>query len=322
MGKSDLIKYGMIAAGAYAAYWYITSYGPQGAVNDANGNPIPGAVSYWSSWFGGVASVAAGNSLPANTSAGTTSTGTTGIVTQPSTSTSNTPTTPSNGTVSTQLMATSQQIAQIQSYLKSSDLPAFQAMIPTLTYQQAASMLANAQVCTNSFNPSSGACYPPATPPVDQPVTPVSSMTGDASTVARLLTASNGVNNLSASQWNYYYTQLSGVPQTTGLGDDGSPMSVTKYLQLRQAAGLEVLLNGSVSSSGLSGLGRMGQIMPLAPNITPATNGVRNPSSLGMILPTPNAMPTTGGQGMGRLPLPPATKSPWGKLPMTSGYVN
>lgn len=318
MKKNDLIMYGAIAAGAYGLYWYISNYGPNGAVTDANGNAIPGAVSYWNSWFGSAASTTA--ALPSGSSAGT------GIVTSTSTTTppaqaqsSAPPATTSNGTSAVQLMATPQQIAQIQAYLRASDLPAFQAMVPNLTYQQAASMLANAQVCSNSFNPAAGSCYPPAIPPVDQPVTPITSMTGDATSIARLLTASNFANSLSASQWNYYYTQLSGVPQTTDLGDNGAPMTVTQYLQARNNAGVEVLLNGTVQSSGLSGLG---QIMQLAPGITPATNGVRNPSSLGMILPTPKSMPTTGGQGMGRLPLPPAPKSPWGKLPMTSGYVN
>ena len=317
MKKNDLIMYAAIAAGAYGLYWYVTNYGPSGAVTDANGNPIPGAVSYWNSWFasgsssGEIVGAGSGTAVSGPTQQAPNTTGT------PTTTQSSTPpATTSNGTVSTQLMATPQQIASIQSYLRSSDLPAFQAMIPNLTYQQAAAMLANAQVCSNSFNPASGSCYPPATPPVDQPVNPITSMTGDASTISRLLTASGFVNSLSASQWNYYYTQLSGVPQTTGLGDNGAPMTVTQYLQLRQAAGLEVLLNGTVQSSGLSGLGRMGQIMQLAPGITPATNGVRNPG-MGILTPTPKSVPTTGGQGMGALP----PKSPWGKLPMSS-YVN
>jgi hypothetical protein len=311
MKQNNLITYGMIAVGAYAAYWYVTNYGPNGAVVDANGNPIPGAVSYWTSWFGTSASAA--TQIPTTTAAAQIpATTTTAVATQ----TSAPPATTSNGTVSTQLMATTQQIAAIQSYLLPSDLPAFQAMIPNLTYQQAAAMLANAQVCSNSFNPATGSCYPPAMAPVDQPVTPITSMTGDASTIARLLTASGMVNSLSASQWNYYYTQLSGVPQTTGLGDNGAPMTVTQYLQLRQAAGLENLLNGNVQSSGLSGLGRMGQIMQLAPGITPATNGVRNPG-MGLLTPTIKSVPSTGGQGMGALP----PRSPWGKLPMSS-YVN
>lgn len=314
MKKNDLIMYGAIAAGAYGVYWYVTNYGPTGKVTDDNGNKL--GSTYWDTWFGAVSNVSSKtiSSIPIGATNTPTQT-----VAPPTPASTPTPTTTSNGTVATQLMATSQQIAQIQAYLRASDLPAFQAMIPNLTYQQAASMLSNAQVCSNSFNPASGSCYAPATAPVDQPVTPITSMTGDASTIARLLTASNGANSLSVSQWNYYYTMLSGVPQSTDLGDGGVPLTVTQYLQARKNAGVEILLNGTVQSSGLSGLG---QIMQLAPGITPATNGVRNPSSLGMILPTPKSMPTTGGQGMGRLPLPPAPKSPWGKLPMTSGYVN
>lgn len=46
MNKNDLIKYAAIAGGAYAVYWYITSYGPTGAVS-------AGHASYWDTWFGG-----------------------------------------------------------------------------------------------------------------------------------------------------------------------------------------------------------------------------------------------------------------------------
>ena len=46
MNKNDMIKYAAIAGGAYLVYWYLTNYGPNGAVTAAN------PVSYWSNWFG------------------------------------------------------------------------------------------------------------------------------------------------------------------------------------------------------------------------------------------------------------------------------
>lgn len=45
MNKKDIILYASIAAGGYLAYWYVTNYGPLGAVS-------AGAVSYWDTWFG------------------------------------------------------------------------------------------------------------------------------------------------------------------------------------------------------------------------------------------------------------------------------
>lgn len=53
---------------------------------------------------------------------------------------------------------------------------------------------------------------------------------------------------LNASQWNWYLTQVSGIPGQA-LGDDGSPMNVTSYIALlqRKAAGL----------SGLRGLAKV-----------------------------------------------------------------
>lgn len=51
MDKNDLMKYGLIAGGLFAAYWYVTSYGPNGAVKNATGQPVN--ESWWDSWFGG-----------------------------------------------------------------------------------------------------------------------------------------------------------------------------------------------------------------------------------------------------------------------------
>lgn len=45
MNKDQMIKWGVIVGGGVLAYWYVTSYGPDGAVKD-------GHVSWWNTWFG------------------------------------------------------------------------------------------------------------------------------------------------------------------------------------------------------------------------------------------------------------------------------
>lgn len=67
MDKKSLIKYALIAGGAYLAYWYITNFGPNGAVTDQSGNTIPGAVSWWASWFGGTSTAPAITAAPSQT---------------------------------------------------------------------------------------------------------------------------------------------------------------------------------------------------------------------------------------------------------------
>jgi hypothetical protein len=47
-GGSDITSILLMVGGAAAAYWYITSYGPNGAVSAGN-------VSWWTTWFGGTA---------------------------------------------------------------------------------------------------------------------------------------------------------------------------------------------------------------------------------------------------------------------------
>ena len=50
-GGSDITSILLMVGGAAAAYWYITSYGPNGAVS-------AGSVSWWTTWFGGTAATA------------------------------------------------------------------------------------------------------------------------------------------------------------------------------------------------------------------------------------------------------------------------
>ena len=52
MDKKNILTILGLGAGAYAVYWYLTNYGPHGAVNNAQGVKI--APSYWDGWFGGL----------------------------------------------------------------------------------------------------------------------------------------------------------------------------------------------------------------------------------------------------------------------------
>lgn len=65
MNKDDMVKYLLIAGGAYAVYWYITSNGPYGPVYNAAGQKI--APSYWDSWFGTATAPVATAPPPAST---------------------------------------------------------------------------------------------------------------------------------------------------------------------------------------------------------------------------------------------------------------
>jgi len=82
-----------------------------------------------------------------------------------------------------------------------------------------------------------------------------------ATTTAQGLTnAAGGQTQLTADQWNYYWGQVSGVPQTTDLfpaGNRDALMSVDAYLAARTAAGLSATL------SGFSGLGALPLPIPL-----------------------------------------------------------
>lgn len=70
--------------------------------------------------------------------------------------------------------------------------------------------------------------------------------TGYNPTVAQLLIQANGgSDSASADQWNYWYSQLSGVQQTADLFADpnnrAAPMRVSSYLGARATAGLSGL---------------------------------------------------------------------------------
>jgi hypothetical protein len=64
--NKDIMKYVLIGGGLYALYWYVTNYGPSGAVTNAAGAKV--AASYWDTWFGGA--VAAASTTTTGSSAG------------------------------------------------------------------------------------------------------------------------------------------------------------------------------------------------------------------------------------------------------------
>lgn len=80
MNKQDMIKWGAIVGGGVLAYWYVTHYGPGGAVSD-------GHMSYWDSWFSSAAPTVQPGTSPVQpgypNQPATTSPGTQPVLTQP-----------------------------------------------------------------------------------------------------------------------------------------------------------------------------------------------------------------------------------------------
>jgi len=61
--KGDMMKWLLLAGGAFGAYWYITNYGPNGPVRNAAGLTI--APSWWDTWFGGAHGLPQTSAAPA-----------------------------------------------------------------------------------------------------------------------------------------------------------------------------------------------------------------------------------------------------------------
>lgn len=316
MNKNSIITIAIVGVGGYALYWYLNSYGASGAVSTFGG---PG--SYWASWF---TSSTAGTGVAVGTGTGSTTVNqTTG---QPTTST-----TPGTTQTSTQPsapeLATAQQIQQIQALLRPSDLAQFSAMIPTLTFAQAAGMLSNAQTCAAA---ASASAFVPGIPAMSYSLAAGGCAPGAAAnpgasptTEAKLILASGGVNMLNVSQWNYYMQNGgNGQPpiEPNGsfppLNDGGVSMTAAAYLSLRAQNGLSGIGNIMPIAPGITpattGLNGMGNIMQLSPFITPADNGVRAGGAAGM--------DNGGGRGgpgapLGSLPVVARVRSPWGHMP-------
>lgn len=240
MKKNDLIMYGAIAAGVYGLYWYITSYGPQGPVKDANGNLIPGTISYWNSWFGSSAAAALPAPAPTTTTAVTTTTApsTTAAPSQTTAPGQGQPISTYTAPTNPSVPATPVEIAYIQSLLQPSDLPAFQAMIPTLTSGQALAIIAKAQACPTQARVPDGSCASVAPNVIDaQGAAPTMTVRN------RLAIAAGTTSGMTVSQWNWYYDRL-GIPGSTpgaSLGDNGQPMDIDTYLSLRASKGMGMI---------------------------------------------------------------------------------
>jgi hypothetical protein len=258
MKKNDLIMYGAIAAGAFGVWWYITSYGPQGAVKDANGNLIPGTISYWDSWFGATATTTAAVSAPAPAPAPAQVMAPAQQQLPPAQTQAPAPPPAQPQPISAYVppsapgvMATPVEIAYIQSLIQPSDLPAFQAMIPTLTSAQALAIIAKAQTCPMQARMPGGDCG------IVAPNIPDQAPVWTNMTIRnRLAIAAGTTTGLTASQWNFYYDRLALPNAQSGpaLGDNGQPMDIDTYISLRGKAGVGAITPvPSASSGGLSG---------------------------------------------------------------------
>lgn len=244
MKKDDWIMWLAIAGGAFAVYWYVTRNGPGGAVYDANGNAIPGALSYWDSWFG--TAVATAQPVTGTTATGTATAPASTLVTAPVTVPVSTPT--------------------------STSTPAL-APVPTLIG-------------------SAGTIGAPTGPATPLP----------ASTAAMLDPTSNALVNasggnpsiqLTASQWNWYWTHTFGDPGPFNLGDNGQPMSVQTYMQMRAAAGFPVAGGAMIVNTPGTPLRPVGVRTGNDP-LVPFSGGVGG--GVSGIVPLPGGM-TFGGSG-------------------------
>lgn len=75
MKKNNMMTMVMVVGGIGVAYWYLTRYGPQGAAYNASGQQI--AATWWDTWFGGSAQVAAQTSTNTGTTTSQTPSGST-----------------------------------------------------------------------------------------------------------------------------------------------------------------------------------------------------------------------------------------------------
>lgn len=117
----------------------------------------------------------------------------------------------------------------------------------------------------------------PATPvnipatPATPPVTGGHDSSGALSTLAtKVYAAAGSPATLTADQWNYFWSQVSGVPQTTDLfpaGNRTAPMNFGQYLAARTGKNLGV--------SGLGQLLRVGRNTLRTGGRPPRTNYVR-----------------------------------------------
>lgn len=116
-----------------------------------------------------------------------------------------------------------------------------------------------ATVPVSSTNPTPIA---PVTVTPPSTTSPAHSSSGALSALAtKVLIAAGTPTTLTADQWNYYWSQVSGVHQTANLfpsGNRDAPLTFTQYLAARSAQNLGV--------SGLGQLMRFGRRPPVGRN--------------------------------------------------------
>jgi len=223
MKKDDMVMWVAVAAGGFALYWYLTKYGPNGAVTDSSGNPIVGAVSYWDTWFGGVAAGTAGTVA--------------GAATQ----------TPAQVFAAVAADTTFWNTLSAKYGTQfGAGLQAVMSQYATTPTDAPPSLYASATSVSSLENAIDAAGGPvTSTTPVTitpLPPPPPTSLTPPGM-VAQALIASSGGNPatlLNAFQWNYYYAQKFGQPGSpiTFSGVNMSqPISVSDYVSLMQQAG-------------------------------------------------------------------------------------
>jgi hypothetical protein len=244
--KDDTLKIILLIGGGIAAWWYLTNYGPNGAVSAGN-------VSYWDTWFGTAAATATSSTPTSadpnpgydywNGTAWVSTAGTSIAPTNPAPTTSTTSTTTTSGSTPTSVAT-----------------------------------------CT-------------------APMAPASSTGATA-----LISAANGQTQLTADDWNYYWSQITGITQTTDLfpcNNRATLMSAQDYVNARAAAGLNTVPSAaseSVSGNGVSTI--QSPYISAHSGLSPAATSTFASTSLrgvgvGGIVPVNANRQQVGAQGMG-----------------------
>jgi len=139
------------------------------------------------------------------------------------------------------------------------------ALVPNASTNPAAgTVLTNpfaGQPITNASNTTTITGQPPAPAPAQQPLANPTHDPNQHTPRGRLLLAAGyPQGGLTADAWNYYYAQITGVPQTTDLfgADRNELISVDVYLSRRSDAGLDIdawpSTWGTDTTGGLAGL--------------------------------------------------------------------
>ena len=239
----------ILLGGGAAAVWYLMNYGPNGAVPGAFSLSTlptdPAAVSYWNTWFGATA---------------------------PTTSTSNssTPAAP----VTTAPVTTVAAPAPVNT-IQNPTVPTPVVVAPTPTPV----MTAPVQVISAIPTP-----VVVSTPVASAPATATGLSVPPGLIIPSTLVVSPNINNSLSGyvSWNGNNTNLTIIPTQASAGVgliwNTNGQDITSQFNSAQQAAL-VSAFQSAPQNATAGLG---VIMQLSPFISPATNGVRDPASLGL----------------------------------------